>query len=386
MAETPSPPSAAAVAGTDAASSQYWCYHCEKRVFVETVADLPDVICLDCKNGFVESIPAGPPSPPSVSVTPSLSADPYDDESFGSQFLRMLRIVAEAAREEEDAPPPPPPIHLHRDVAQSENDFLRIDLDGWGNDDYEEQEEQEEEEEVEGEEDDVDEEEDEEEVNLNRNEDGDDRSDRDGDDDVDDDDAGLEDRRRRREILRLRVRDFATRTRTGRNRILDWAEILMGLEDNSIEFRLESDRYVGNPEDYVDAAGYEALLQNLADSEGGRKGAPPASKSAVSALPTVEVTSKEEASVCAVCKDMIDIGEMETKLPCGHGYHGECIVPWLGSRNSCPVCRFELPTDDAEYEEEKRRKRKGVATSGASTWGASSAAASSGDGDSSGTV
>ncbi|CAN1219457.1 E3 ubiquitin-protein ligase CIP8 [Linum perenne] len=254
----------------------------------------------------------------------------------------MLRIVAEAAREE--------PIHLHRDVAQSENDFLRIDLDGWGNDDYEEQEEQEEEEEeeeeVEGEEDDVDEE---------------------------------EDRRRRREILRLRVRDFATRTRTGRNRILDWAEILMGLEDNSIEFRLESDRYVGNPEDYVDAAGYEALLQNLADSEGGRKGAPPASKSAVSALPTVEVTSKEEASVCAVCKDMIDIGEMETKLPCGHGYHGECIVPWLGSRNSCPVCRFELPTDDAEYEEEKRRKRKGVATSGAT-------AASSGDGDSSGTV
>ncbi|CAN1219464.1 E3 ubiquitin-protein ligase CIP8 [Linum perenne] len=160
----------------------------------------------------------------------------------------------------------------------------------------------------------------------------------------------------------------------------------MGLEDNSIEFRLESDRYVGNPEDYVDAAGYEALLQNLADSEGGRKGAPPASKSAVSALPTVEVTSKEEASVCAVCKDMIDIGEMETKLPCGHGYHGECIVPWLGSRNSCPVCRFELPTDDAEYEEEKRRKRKGVATSGASSWGASSAAASSGDGDSSGTV
>ncbi|CAN1219461.1 E3 ubiquitin-protein ligase CIP8 [Linum perenne] len=277
----------------------------------------------------------------------------------------MLRIVAEAAREEEDAPPPPPPIHLHRDVAQSENDFLRIDLDGWGNDDYEEQEEQEEEEEeeeeVEGEEDDVDEEEDEEE-------------------------GGLEDRRRRREILRLRVRDFATRTRTGRNRILDWAEILMGLEDNSIEFRLESDRYVGNPEDYVDAAGYEALLQNLADSEGGRKGAPPASKSAVSALPTVEVTSKEEASVCAVCKDMIDIGEMETKLPCGHGYHGECIVPWLGSRNSCPVCRFELPTDDAEYEEEKRRKRKGVATSGASSWGASSAAASSGDGDSSGTV
>ncbi|CAN0897269.1 E3 ubiquitin-protein ligase CIP8 [Linum grandiflorum] len=376
MAETPSPPpsaAAAAATGTDADAFQYWCYHCEKRVSVETVANLPDVICLDCKNGFVESIPAGPPSPPSVSVTPSLIADSYDEDSFGSQFLRMLRIVAEAARDE-DAPPPPPPNQRHRDVAQSEDDFLRIDLDGWGNEDYEEDEE-------------VEEEEEEEEVNTNeneepnRNEEGDDRSDSDGvvvDVDDDDDDGGLEDRRRRREILRLRVRDFATRTRTGRNRILDWAEILMGLEDNSIEFRLESDRYVGNPEDYVDAAGYEALLQNLADSEGGRKGAPPASKSAVSALPMVEVTSKEEASVCAVCKDMIAVGEMETKLPCGHGYHGDCIVPWLGSRNSCPVCRFELPTDDAEYEEEKLRKRKAVAVGGAG--GASSAAASSGHG------
>ncbi|CAI0459610.1 unnamed protein product [Linum tenue] len=154
----------------------------------------------------------------------------------------------------------------------------------------------------------------------------------------------------------------------------------MGLEDNSIEFRLEvpeSDRYIGNPEDYVDAAGYEALLQNLADSEGGRKGAPPASKSAVSALPAVEVTGEGETSVCAVCKDMINVGEKETKLPCGHGYHGDCIVPWLGSRNSCPVCRFELPTDDTEYEEEKRKKGIAVASGG---WGASA----SGAGDSSG--
>ncbi|CAI0381718.1 unnamed protein product [Linum tenue] len=311
----------------------------------------------------------------------------------------MLRIIAQAAREEEDddyAPPhlsPPPPSHHRRDAPPSEDDFLRIDLDGWDNgeeeaEDEEEGEEEEEEEEVEEEEEEGDGEE-EEEVNLNADEnenggenrsevhrgDGDGRSDRDVD--VDDE----EDRRRRREILRLRIRDFATRTRTGRNRILDWAEILMGLEDNSIEFRLEvpeSDRYIGNPEDYVDAAGYEALLQNLADSEGGRKGAPPASKSAVSALPAIEVTGERETSVCAVCKDMISVGEKETKLPCGHGYHGDCIVPWLGSRNSCPVCRFELPTDDTEYEDEKRKK--GVAAAASGGWGASA----SGAGDSSG--
>lgn len=145
----------------------------------------------------------------------------------------------------------------------------------------------------------------------------------------------------------------------------------MGLEDNSIEFRLEvpeSDRYIGNPEDYVDAAGYEELLQNLAESDGGRRGAPPAAKLAISALPTVEIATEADSLVCAICKDMVSFGEMVKKLPCGHGYHEDCIVPWLGTRNSCPVCRFELPTDDQEYEEEKNRRAK-VPVGGASSSG-----------------
>nr|KYP69238.1 E3 ubiquitin-protein ligase CIP8 [Cajanus cajan] len=145
----------------------------------------------------------------------------------------------------------------------------------------------------------------------------------------------------------------------------------MGLEDNSIEFRLqvpESDRYVGNPEDYVDAAEYEALLQTLAESDGGgRRGAPPASKSAVEALPTVKIES--EGVVCAVCKDLLGVGDAAKRLPCGHEYHGDCIVPWLSSRNSCPVCRFELPTDDREYEEERVVNSASSNSNGASSSG-----------------
>jgi hypothetical protein len=328
---------------------QYWCYTCEKRVSIETLANLPDVICLECKNGFVESMPATsrPPTTP-----PSGLSDQVDDPSFGSQFLQVLRLMAQAAHDD-DAPPPPPRDH------SPDDDFLRIELDGWENDEEDEDPnntefQNQEEEEEEGNEED----EDEDRSSENEDQENQDRLERDEDEEY------L--RRRRRDLLRVRIQDFMPRARSGRNRILDWAEILMGLEDTSIEFRLEvpeSDRYVGNPEDYVDADGYEALLQALAENDiGARRGAPPASKSAVSALPTVKIASEAEALACAICKDMVNIGEMATKLPCGHEYHGDCIVPWLGSRNSCPVCRFELPTDDPEYEEE--RKKRVTATAG----------------------
>lgn len=142
--------------------------------------------------------------------------------------------------------------------------------------------------------------------------------------------------------------------------MLDWAEILIGLEDDPIGLRLQApeiDSYIGNPGDYVDAAGYEALLRNLAESDnGGRRGAPPASKLVVEGLEVIVIRNEDEVVSCSVCKDLVDVGEEAKRLPCGHIYHGDCIVPWLGARNSCPICRFELPTDDPEYEEERRKK------------------------------
>lgn len=85
-------------------------------------------------------------------------------------------------------------------------------------------------------------------------------------------------------------------------------------------------------------------------------GNPPAAKIVVENLPTVAINEDDlqrNGGVCAVCKDEVSVGEIVKKLPCLHYYHGDCILPWLEIRNSCPVCRFELPTDDLDYERSK---------------------------------
>lgn len=93
-----------------------------------------------------------------------------------------------------------------------------------------------------------------------------------------------------------------------------------------------------------------------------RRGAPPAVKSAIETLETFEVgsSSSEEAErmavLCAVCKDDMLKGVIGKKLPCGHCYHENCILPWLEKRNPCPVCRFQLRTDDPHYARKRGRE------------------------------
>ncbi|CAI9782743.1 unnamed protein product [Fraxinus pennsylvanica] len=114
--------------GSDPNLLQYWCYHCDKRVSIETLVDLHDVICYECKNGFVELI-YDVIIPLPADVLTHVSSDPIDDPSFVNQFIQVLRLIAEATREE-DAPPQPSFEHAN----PSDDDSLRIELDGWVDD------------------------------------------------------------------------------------------------------------------------------------------------------------------------------------------------------------------------------------------------------------
>ncbi|KAH7684043.1 Zinc finger RING/FYVE/PHD-type protein [Dioscorea alata] len=104
--------------------------------------------------------------------------------------------------------------------------------------------------------------------------------------------------------------------------------------------------------------GWEVLV-DLDDDDDDVGGPPAAAESVVEALPSVSMAGEGltgESMACAVCKDEIELEEKVKKLPCKHYFHSECIVPWLKMRNTCPVCRRELPTDDAEYERWRGRR------------------------------
>ena len=60
------------------------------------------------------------------------------------------------------------------------------------------------------------------------------------------------------------------------------------------------------------------------------------------------------------CREDLQVGEEVQIMPCSshHVYHPACLAPWLKEHNSCPVCRFELPTDDMAYENKKERDQR----------------------------
>ncbi|CAH9089345.1 unnamed protein product [Cuscuta europaea] len=66
----------------------------------------------------------------------------------------------------------------------------------------------------------------------------------------------------------------------------------------------------------------------------------PATESSIAALEKVKSSENGE---CAICLGEMEVNEIVIRMPCGHKFHGGCIVQWLGKRHVCPLCRFEMP-------------------------------------------
>jgi len=82
---------------------------------------------------------------------------------------------------------------------------------------------------------------------------------------------------------------------------------------------------------------------------------PPASTKAIRQLPAIRVNPEDLVDPnnreCCICLDENRLDEKVTRLPCAHIFHTCCIVDWLSNHScTCPICRYELPTDDPQYE------------------------------------
>ena len=102
------------------------------------------------------------------------------------------------------------------------------------------------------------------------------------------------------------------------------------------------------------------VFTNTMNDQNQHMGSPPASKKSKMAKEYCKKDEKDpskfEHPTCSVCLMDIQDGEDTILVPCGHMFHEGCITQWLNIHNSCPVCRFELPTDDAEYEMERNQR------------------------------
>ena len=100
----------------------------------------------------------------------------------------------------------------------------------------------------------------------------------------------------------------------------------------------------------------EVLTQLMDSSNSTRPVAAP--EEVIENLPreVLEVGSPTLEKDCAVCKDQFKLEtedpdeQIVLTLPCKHPFHEGCILPWLKSSGTCPVCRHALVAQPEHHE------------------------------------
>ncbi|KAK6141118.1 hypothetical protein DH2020_025138 [Rehmannia glutinosa] len=61
----------------------------------------------------------------------------------------------------------------------------------------------------------------------------------------------------------------------------------------------------------------------------------------------VTIDNNMEMMTCSICLEDFSCGtEGLISMPCSHVFHGDCITLWLRTSHYCPICRFEMPTNN----------------------------------------
>eukprot|EP00756_Hemistasia_phaeocysticola_P023050 Hpha_TRINITY_DN15868_c2_g8::TRINITY_DN15868_c2_g8_i1::g.192126::m.192126 len=64
---------------------------------------------------------------------------------------------------------------------------------------------------------------------------------------------------------------------------------------------------------------------------------------------------------CCVCQDDLEPRRLAKRMPCEHLFHDQCLGEWLEKSNTCPLCRYELPTEKIRAMERKKAGTAGLA-------------------------
>lgn len=148
-----------------------------------------------------------------------------------------------------------------------------------------------------------------------------------------------------------------------RNRVSGGSETVLVMNPFALHHEEDEEGgfFVPMPEafgDYFMGSGLDWLIQRLAENDANHYGTPPASRSAVEAMPAVKISEEHlscDLSQCAVCLEEFELGSEARQMPCKHMFHSDCIQPWLKLHSSCPVCRYQMPVDDEDDDAEKRQ-------------------------------
>uniref|UniRef100_A0AC35TVX7 RING-type domain-containing protein n=1 Tax=Rhabditophanes sp. KR3021 TaxID=114890 RepID=A0AC35TVX7_9BILA len=83
----------------------------------------------------------------------------------------------------------------------------------------------------------------------------------------------------------------------------------------------------------------------------------------IATLPRHKTIDMDPESQCTICLSYFGYKDTDPEaeiieLPCKHKFHSECVLEWFKKADACPLCRHELPSNDAFYEELKRNKKR----------------------------